>query len=380
MDENKLYKLNWSSERKEDKLFQIFEEMKFDMIGMSLSSFGYDKLNEILNIKKTNIRFSNKIYKTLTDNPSNLSVEATAVLMINYGMSGPFIIPPDLIRYMQEEVPSKEELDRYVKNFPRTEELYEKGKIIFEAMIDEGYPSQAAYSLAGATFSECAWNPNVYNKAEQSKSTGATAFASGWANCGEGLFGLTNWSQKEKIIKRLGLNISCDMYAYDKGRIVKGMRPAANGITLDKSKYDKGPSPSNPLLFQCTEKEWIRIMKQYISDLGKGRGDDKDTIDYLMYSKPPQNHDDPDDLDHKLLYASYLFKAGNAHPKTFEGTKKCVEGYKRTHKKMFGEKNANYVPKNGFVEQLMIAYLLAQYVNGTKFEELSLKEIFSFAD
>lgn len=377
MSLDKIHRITWTSKRQEDELLSIFNEMNCDILGMSLSSLGTSKLDDLITKveSKKKIKFNNSIVKTPSGNNSNLSIEGTAALISSL-LKGPFIIPPDILDYIREEIPNREELNRYVKNFPQTFELYEKGKVIYEAMIEAGYPTQSAYSLTGATFSECTWNPNVYNVAEKSKSSGTTKFAGGYANCGEGLFGLTNWAQKEKIIKKLRLNEYAEMYGIKNGKISKDTTPARRGITLNKDEYDKGPSETNPLLFQCTERQWMEIMKQYIKDLGKGKGDDKDTIDYLMYKEEPKNSRDSEDDDHKLLYASYLFKAGNAFKKSFDDTKECVNRYKRTHKRIYSVNNPNYEPKNGFVEQLLVAYLLSQYINDIPISDLSLSPIF----
>ena len=378
-----LYNIRWKTKRSEDQFLSIINELNYDVLGMTVSSMANNKIDELITKRQklNEFRFDNSIIKTPSGNNSHASIEGTAALL--YNSSNPFfVIPDDLLDYIRKEIPDEFELHRYVKNFPRDKEIFDNGKIIFDELIKAEYPPQAAYSLTGATFTECAWNPNVYNKAEKDKESGSSVYAQGWANCGEGLFGLTNWSEKEKIIKKLNLHVQADMYGFKDGKIIKGLKPAANGVQLDMNKYNEGPKPDNALLFQCTESVWIQIMKEYIKGLGKGKGDDKTTQDYLMYDgKPIKKSRNENNDDHKLLYASYLFKAGNSYQKTFEKTVECIESYKKTHIKLYGKKNFNYKPKNGFVEQLLIAYLLSQYIHNVEISKLSLKSIFkTFGD
>ena len=383
--EKKSISVNWYSDRVDDDIVKIFDYMKKDVASLSLGAYNENEINDLFDSYKSpeKITFENDIIKTLLGAKSNFSVGATiaALSLNNYDT---FIIPPDLIDYINEEIKTKDIFEKYVNIFPNSRSLYEKGKMIYDFFIENGYPSQAAYALTGAAYVECSWNPNQYNKAEQSKGSGTAGFAGGWSGCGEGLFGLTGWNQKERIIKALSLNtVGVECYRYQFGRLEKEKETVKRRITSDQKEYDKGPDKLGryALLFQCTEDTWVKIMKEYISGLNMVGGDNKKPIDYLMYKENPKNDSDPLDDDHRLLYTSYLFKAGYGNGgTTFENLVQRVNAYKDAHTSIYGSGNPNYVAMNDFIKQLLIAYLLSQYVNDVEIDKLSLRNIVKVND
>lgn len=372
---NKIVSVKWQTERVEDKMFQIYRDIKNDLISINLSSFNYIDLNKTFDKEKNDkIQFNNYVIKTVLGNNSTFSVGATIAATRRAG--GHFVIPPDLIEYINQEISSTLIFEKYISGFPNTTELYDKGRDLYQFFIDEGYPTQAAYALCGAAFVECAWNPNVYNKEEQKKEGGTVALAGGWSGCGEGLFGLTGWGQKQAIIKKLGLNVNgAQCYKYNIFGNLNKNETVTRKIPADEYTYNQGPR-KHALLFQCVESVWVKILKEYLSGLPKHGDDDKKPYDYLMYAGTPVGSSESNDDDHRLLYASYLFKAGYGNGgTTFENMVKRVNAYKRTHKNIYSKKNPDYTPIDGFIKQLLIAYLLAEYVNDTPIEELSLSEI-----
>ena len=59
--------------------------------------------------------------------------------------------------------------------------------------------------------------------------------------------------------------------------------------------------------------------------------------------------------------------------------KKCVDKYKSTHERMYGGvNNPTFKAKNGFVSQILVAYLLSLYVNDVPIPEINLDDIIKF--
>ena len=377
MKEEESRSIKWKSKIYDDDICNLYKNITDDILFLNISKFGFSELNGIFkDIKDYKITFNNSVIKTRLGNNSGFSISATIAATYRQSIGGAFIIPPDLIDYINEEINSESVFKKYLSGFPSSVSLYEKGKLLFESFIKSGYPTQAAYALCGAAYVECTWDPNVYNKAERAKSSGTVDFAGGWSGCGEGLFGLTGWNQKKKLIEKMGLNkkqVPC--YEFINGKINK-TKIILRSITTDQKKYDADKHAIK--LFQCTEDTWTDIMKEYLKGLGRKGSDTKTTYDYLMYDGKPQGNTTEDDDDHKLLYASYLFKAGyfgNNKGNNFNTVKKTVDAYKSTHQKIYGKNNISYMPINGFVKQLLIAYLLAEYINGSSVGELNLKDI-----
>ena len=372
MPDTKSINVNWVTDRFDDDVIYHLKDATTDLVSSAFSIFGYEILDQKL---KTHDKFSfqNSIIRTRLGNKSGLSFGATIALLARH--FGPFVIPEDIIEYIQDEIIDKKTYDRYMKNLPSTEQQLKDGLVLVEEFVKAGYPMQAAYALAGSTWTECHWDPNVYNSLEQRN--GGTNGTGNWSGCGEGLFGLTFWNQKQKIINKMNLNtIEHSMYKW-KGDSVNKNDVYQGIISNDESVYNKGPFPNKKndrrsgCLFQLTEDVWIEILKLYIQDLGIASGDDKPTISYLMYDGIPNGTDrSKENDDHKLLYASYLYKAGSGTKKEWNSLLKVINSYKDTHKKQGVD-----IPINGFVEQLLAAYILAQYCNDVKPEDISLDEI-----
>ena len=149
MAEEKIINVEWLTDRYEDDIVKGYKSMALNLLSSELSVFGLDELDKSL-VLTDNLKYVNKIITKSRSNDSNFSVGATIAAFSR--PTGPFIIPPDLIDYIREEIQSKEELDRYLSIYPSDEERYEKGKELFEELIKADYPTQAAYMLCGAAY------------------------------------------------------------------------------------------------------------------------------------------------------------------------------------------------------------------------------------
>jgi len=375
MPDTKSINVKWVTDKYDDDLLYKIKDVTNDIVSSTFSIFGYTDVDKLIQTNDR-ISFENTIVKTKLGGRSGFSIGATiAILSRKFGK---FIIPDDIIEYIQKEIKDKKTYERYMKNLPTSEDQLKKGMILVDEFLKAGYPTQAAYSLAGSAWTECHWDPNIYNSLEQrNNGTGGTG---NWSGCGEGLFGLTFWNQKKKIIERMSLHTNTNtMYKWN-GNSVNKNEKYQGLISNDENVYNKGPFPSRNndrnkgCLFQLTEDMWIKIMKVYIENLGTASGDEKPTIDYLMYDGIPNGKDgDKTNDDHKLLYSSYLYKASPGTKKEWEAMLKVINNYKGTHKAQ--SNRSNFIPINGFVEQLLAAYILSQYCNDVNPKDISLSEI-----
>ena len=377
MSENRIVNIEWLTDRWDDDVLKIVRNMELDILSSQLSIFGSDELDKVVGSSK-NVKYVNSIIRESSGAKSKLSIGATMALLSR--PTAPFVIPPDLIEYIHQNIQSQETLDRYKKNFPNSDDVWDKGREFYNIFIDMGFPTQSAYMLAAAVFIECRWIPQVYNREEQKG--GGVNGTGGWTGCGEGSFGLTFWRQKKKIIESLNLHTRLiPVYSFDwmKKRIDYGTEYNVI-IPNDEKHYEPATFFKHKYgcLFQCKNDIWVEIIKAFIDGLGKAAGDDKTCIEYIMYSEPPLGASDPNDDDHKLLYSCYLFKAGAGTKKEFEPCAKCAERYMTTHQRMYSVNNPSYQAKNNFVEQLLVAYLLSLYVTDTEEEKFNLDEIIKF--
>ena len=387
-EETNSVSVNWITDRVDDDIVNNLEDLKYNLLGMFMSNLGnnFDSLlsgiipKELSN-KSTEekierkILFDNSIIKTKNGSNSHFSPGATiAALAMHYSE---FVIPKDILAYIKEYLSSEEEIDLYSKRIPQTEEQYQDGQRFFDILIELGFPSQSAYLLCGAIWVECGFNANLYNKDEAKGSNGTVKSAQGMSNCGEGIFGLTFWKQKIKLIKALSLDTQdTPMYGLKKGsgNVDKNIEIYAK--VADNEKGYNTIQNGYGRLYQLKEDTWIKILEEYIKGISKLPGDDKSTYDYIMYDgKPNPNSIEEEDDDHKIFYSCYLFKAATGAQRTFAKTKEWAEKYMNTHKKIANGKGKNTKIDNGFVKQVLVAYALSLYNTGSSVEEINFDNL-----
>lgn len=313
--------IEWQSDRIDDYIICKLEDIKMNLAKLALCE-SYDlKLGKVDAHDINTIVYDNTAVKSPYGGISHLSIGATAVLMASFGE---FPIPPEVAEYIKMRW---EDENVNTDNFPTSAELYEKGKAIVEAFLENDIPYYAAVALTGACFIECAWDVHVYNKLE--KDGGGVGGTNGWAGCGEGLFGLTFWTQKEKIIKKLGLNSAW--------------------------KSAEAYNNSNSHLCDEDEETWIEILMTYLELCAKKQ--------YDVLGDEDADYNDQE-TQAKTLFSSYLWKAGQGVDPDFDGMKKTAERYMNTHKKQ--SSNPRYKPIDGFAQQVCISILLDQYLHNEK--------------
>ena len=325
--------VNWRGNRLAHWMISEIEDMRRSIIKMGLEDITGEIIPDHDLVEEKNIVYKNSVVEgPIPGSSSKLSVDATIALMLQYG---DFYIPEEAKQFIKECYDNDElRLD----NLPTSEELLEKGKAIVDAFIEAEYPYYSAVALTGATFIECGWNVNVYNKLE--KNGGGEAGTSGWENCGEGLFGITFWSQKQKIIQKLGTTSP----------------PVSDKLEI----YQKEITQSRPYVHLCdlNEEYWGKMAKIYLEDLAKKQND-------ILVRE--ELCGDTEYLE--TLAASYLWKAGQGREPEFENAKKTAEIYQKVHTKQNNGKPA----MNSFAQQLCVSIILDQYLHGL--EDFSLEDL-----
>ena len=383
MSETKIVNVEWLTDRYEDDIIKIYKDINMDLLSSQFAIFGYDQLDKILN-STGNIEFKNSLIENYGGGQSRFSIGATIAAFS--GPKGPFVIPPDLIEYIRKEIPDAETLEVYTKHQPKTDEVFERGKEFFEGFIEQGYSTQAAYMLSGAVYVECGWRPQVFNKQEQG-GVSSNVGTHGWIHCGEGSFGLTFWDSKKRIIEKLGLHqTTTPLYVYNpltKSVNYNVIYNAKISNVADNYKPATLLNPNFGCLFQCNNEMWSKIMDAYLDrlgfgTLGNGPADTKKCKEYIMYDGEPMNSSEHNDDDHRLLYACYLFKAASGYKKNYESCTYYSEYKKEWMNTDQRRHNPDYIATNGFVKQLLIAWLLALYVNDTPLDEINVDEIIKY--
>lgn len=312
--------VQWESDRVAHDILSDFRKMNLTLLAScveQLTAYDMNVPNPTKNIQYNNFLISG----AWPGSDSHVSVDATAVMMARKG--GEYPIPPEVMEYIKQARDEDRVPDR---NLPNSEDRFERGVEILQAFLDEGVPYYSAVTMTGATWVECGWNTNVVNTSERDgKGQGGTE---GWTNAGEGLFGITFWSTKKKIIQKLH-------------SLGKGIN-----VSDDESTYRK---PSATHLMNLSDADWITIAKIYLDICAKKHAE------ILMNEDTPANDEDRT----KILSAGYLWKAAPGREATFENTKTTADIYIREH-----ERQGAIRAKNGFALQIWTSIFLDQYYNG----------------
>jgi hypothetical protein len=337
-------KVEWRGDKLANWMLAEIEEMRRSILKMGLEDVTGVNINDIDLSEKNNIVYKNEIVEgPFPGTPSKVSLDATIALMLQYG---DFYVPDEAKQFIKECFDNNALIPEHL---PDNEELLENGRAILDAFIEAGYSYYSACALIGATFIECAWNVHVFNDLEK-RGGGANNDkfkTSGWKNCGEGLFGLTFWSQKKKIIDKLG--------------ITSPPVPLANmptnvdmGDVYDKD-YFNGKKVNH--LCDLDETYWCEMAKIYLDETAK-KHNEKLLRESLC--------GDTEYLE--SLAASYLWKAGCGLEPEFDKAKEMAEKYMATHKSQ-GTEN----PINSFAQQICVSIFMDQYLHGE--EKLTLEEL-----
>ena len=313
--------IQWESDRICHYVISKLNDMKINLFKMNIEDVIGKELEDPNTLKVNTIKYDNHmIDDSQSFGMSHLSVDGTIVMMYTYGE---FPIPEEVRKYLVDAFENDLILPDH---FPKEEETFEHARDIVDAMIDADLPYYVAIALCGAMFVECAWNCHVYNHQEQEERSGVPS-TYGWSNCGEGLFGLTHWSAKQKIITKLG---------YD----------STKGISSIESEYNK---PSANHLCKLDEPEWIEMTLEFLKMFAKKH------YDVFTNEEEPQSDDDYT----TILSAGYLWKAAPGLDPKFDNVKETTKKYLNTHKRQNGTKGLH----DGFATQIVISIILDKYLH-----------------
>lgn len=320
-------KIEWKSDRIDHYLLASLENLKMDFMKMAIENLSY------IDLDKTNLSESIKYNNYIVPGdfpgmPSDVSVGATAILMCSFGQ---FPVPKEILDYVMYALETGAINER---NLPNNEDIYETGREMVMTLMKKGFNYYSACAIAGATFVESHWNVHAANMMELNN--GGVGGTGGWSGCGEGLFGLTFWRQKDAIMKKL---------------LLPGL------VNVSKAEYEKA---RHKHLCDCTEEEWVDILKTFLE------------ISAINHHEILTNEDVPEDDETRtqILCSSYLFKAAPGLSSKFDNVKTVTENYMRTHIRL--SHNKNYQAYNGFAFQIYVSMLLDKYINNGVFDENDL--------
>ena len=279
-------------------------------------------MSESKTIKTHKFIYDNEIVKEQGMFASHVSSGAAIVAMNRFSF-GDFVIPDEILSYIKDEYSEGRANE---KNLPSKEENFEDGLNVFKMFKELGYDDEASYALSGACWVESRWNCHAVNKDEIAGNNPNPKVRAGWNDAGEGYFQLTFWDSKYRVIHAL--------------------HPP--GISGDSS---TGYAPTSAHLCDLDEEWWKKITEFHLNRLTKHK-------DALM----------GDDISMQL-FASYLWKAAPGLSIDFDSVKKRTGESQAGLKNMYG---ALYHAYNGFVYQMLAAYVLCQYATGKK---VSLNEL-----
>ena len=314
--------VKWKSSRVDQTVLASLRNVQIELMQLCLEdieTFEYD-VPDILKSKK--IRYKNHIVPgNVPGLPGNISIGATAVLLASWGE---FPVPQEILDYVKDAYENNRIKE---SSLPSSEEMFERGRNIVSSFMNKGIPYYSAIAICGACWVECKWNVHVANKLE--KDDGGVGGTGGWPGCGEGLFGLTFWSQKQKIISAMTLP----------------------GIPSDTTKDDYKDASAKHLC-DLDEETWIDILAKYLEICVPKHKD------ILCNEETPKD----DEERTKVICSSYLFKAAGARDATFDNAKLTAESYMKTHTAQ--SKNPKYQAYDGFALQVLISIMLDKYLHG----------------
>ena len=341
-----------------EKILRLIEDTGID-IRRSLTTdlmFDNDVFEDNYNIyNKTNFIYLAPGFKTKkfqTNNLEDLLWKSGIVKEIFSGQFGDFEVPDVIVNYTAQARRDGRIPD---KSLPLSKDLLDKGKKYYKMLSDEtGLNKQSLYSMMGALWSEMAWafenktaqiNTQERDagkddaKIENGHSVKGTKGNSG---CGEGWFGLTFWNQKTVIISELKKLKAA-------GKISD---PAIDNITNTEAGY----GANGTMLVNCSDETWCKIIEIYLRKCQPKLG------------KILTNNDA--DLE-ELLYASFLWKAGNfGEGVNLSSVDKTAKKYIETHEKQNKGNNPGYKAKNAFAQQIYTGIMLALYMYTGEVPEL----------
>lgn len=330
--------VEWRGDKLANWMLAEIEEMRRNILKMGLEDITGATIEDIDLSENKNIVYRNEIVEgPFPGTPSKLSVDATIALMLQYG---DFYIPDEAKQFIKECFDNKAIIPEHL---PDNEELLENGRAILDAFLEAEYPYYSACALVGATFIECGWNVHVYNDMEK-RGAGVNNNnfkTAGWENCGEGLFGLTFWDQKEKMIQKLGTTSP----------------PVPKTKEAYHEDYDKNNNKVNHLC-DLDETYWCQMAKIYLDEGATKKHNEKLLRDTLS--------GDTEYLE--SLAASYLWKAGAGREPEWDEALDMSNIYMDTHKRQGAEN-----PVNSFAQQICVSIFMDQYLHGE--ETLTLEEL-----
>ena len=352
--------ITWESEKLIDSTIRELLSVKVNLMKEALESLGI----EFQNTTQYNpefIRYNNRMIDgAFEGEPSHETIDTAIVVLYSSLLNGDFPIPQIVLDYIKEMIGEGFIYEERISNLLVSDTTLERGKTLVQTMVNAGISSYVAIAIAGALFVESGWN--AVKCPEQTEFGGLISGVRyklnehnhNWADAGEGLFGLTFWKAKEKIITdpefehiRSKYNIPTVFEKYNKdlaaGRVDTMYVANWKGTSFEASGH----------LSNLELDEWAIPLKIFL----KG----SQFWTNVFENTPEHNEliaEKDDEYLTSCLAASYLFKAGGKNP-TFEEGKYRSYVYRKQHISM----GYSHI-QDGWATQLIVSIVLSKYIKG----------------
>lgn len=352
--------VTWESEKLIDSTIRELLSVKVNLMKEALESLGI----EFQNTTQYNpefIRYDNRMIDgAFEGEPSHETIDTAIVVLYSSFINGDFPIPQIVLNYIKEMIGSGFIYGERISNLLVSDTTLERGKTLVQTMVNAGISSYVAIAIAGALFVESGWD--AIKCPEQTEFGGLISgiryklneHRHNWADAGEGLFGLTFWNAKEKIINdpefepiRTKYQIPTVYEQYNKdlaaGRVDTMYVANWKGTSFEASGH----------LSNLELDEWGIPLKIFL----KGSRFWTDVFE----STPEHNEliaEKDDEYLTSCLAASYLFKAGGKNP-TFEEARYRSYIYRKQHTSI------GYAHiQDGWATQMIVSIALSKYIKG----------------
>jgi hypothetical protein len=362
--DGKEQQIHWNSEKLIDSTIRELLAIKMNLMKESIESLGIE-FQETTQYNTNFIKYDNWMLPGMFEgDPSHETVDTAIALTCMFTINGDFPIPPLVLEYIKEMITGGYIYEKRISMALNSEELWERGKTLVQTMVDAGISNYVALGIAGALFVESGWN--AVKCPEQTEFGGLISQkryqlngnGHNWGDAGEGLFGLTFWAAKERIIKDPEFGPLKDKYGIPDTFQKYNEDLAAGAVdTMYTTTWKGSTVTASGHLSNLELDEWGIPLKLFLKG-SRYWGD--------VFENTPEHEEKiaAMDLDYltACLAASYLFKAGGKEP-TFAEAKSRSSIYRTQHQSM----GYTHI-QDGWATQMIISIALSKFIKGEPVE------------
>lgn len=361
--------INWTTEKFIDSTLRELLAIKMNLMKESIESLGIE-FQETTQYNEQFLKYDNWMLPGIAEGePAHETIDTALVLLCAGVMDADFPITPEFVEYIKNAISQGLVYEKRMSWLIENEKKLEDGKNFVQAMVDSGMSSYVSLAVAGALYIESGWS--AVKCPEQTEFTGLIAHkmyqtnsnGHNWGDAGEGLFGLTFWNAKERIINDPDFTPLKEKYQIPSTFQEYNKDLAAGEVdTMYVTQWKGNPVKASGHLSNLELEEWSIPLKIFL----KHSLFWKDVFESTPEREQLIANGDTNYLN-ACLAASYLFKAGG-NEATFAYAAKRASQYVAQHKSM------HYAHiQDGLASQIVVSLILSRYIKGTpvkSFDEL----------